>query len=119
MSMMVDFVHDVTVKQNLPDFLWPGAAGKNTNSKRSKYDTPGKWICKKYADIDLVVTNSQEESARVASSLLKILEYWERKVIPTLTQGKPGRADTYLRTAVVCCEVLCVGLVDTRNNHPS
>lgn len=106
---MVNFVHDVTVKQNITDFLCPVATAKNTNSKRRKYDSSGKWTPKKYTDIDLVVTNCQEESTRVASSLLKVLEYWERNIIPYhLVNRKAGRADTYLRAAVMCVTRCCV-----------
>nr|AKS10611.1 wsv427-like protein [Metopaulias depressus WSSV-like virus] len=105
---MVDFLHDVTVEQNKLDFLYPVATAKNTNSKRCKYDPSGKWTPKKYTGIDLVVTNCQEESTRVASSLLEILEYWERNVIPYLENRKTGRADTYLKAAVVCIARCCV-----------
>ena len=101
---MVDFVHDVTVKQKVSDFFWPA---KNTSCKRRKYDCSNKWTPKKYTDIDLVITNCQEESTRVVSSLLKVLEYWEKNVIPFIKR-KAGRADTYLRAAVVCVARCCV-----------
>lgn len=100
---MVDYIHE-----NITYFLYPVAKEKNTNSKRRKYDSSGKWTPKKYTDIDLVVTNCQEDSTRVASSLLKMLEYWERNVIPYLSTRKAGRADTYLRAAVVCVARCCV-----------
>nr|BDT63427.1 MAG: wsv427-like protein [Sesarmops intermedium nimavirus]GBG35592.1 wsv427-like protein [Sesarmops intermedium nimavirus] len=105
---MVDFLHDVTVKQKITDFLCPAATAKNINGKRRKYDSSGKWTPKKYTNIDLVVTNCQEESTKVASSLLKTLEYWEKNVIPHLVQRKAGRADTYLKTAVVGVARCCV-----------
>ena len=100
---MVDFVHNVTVKQNIMDFLCPEETAKNANSKRRKYD---KWTPPN--DIDLVVTNCKEESRRVASSLLKVLEYWERNIIPYLVKGRAGRADTYLRAAVMSVAKCCV-----------
>ena len=101
---MVNFVHAaVTVEANSEDFLYPGATSKN--GKRYKCS---KWTPKKHRDIDLVLTNCQEESARIATLLLKKLEYWEKNITPHLMNTKIGRADNYLRAAVVCVASCCV-----------
>ena len=100
----VNFVHDATVKRNLPDFLNPQTEKKN--KRRCKYNSAGKWTPP--TEVDLAISNCPEQSEKVSRLLLKTLCYWERNVIPYLSKNKAGRGDTYLRAAVMCVTRCCI-----------
>ena len=103
----VSYVHDVTVKRSLPDFIYPQKARKASN-KRCRFDPSGKWTPKKYAEVDLALSNHPDQGRKVSQLLLNTLKYWEDNVIPHLLMNKKGQADKFLRAAVICVTRCCI-----------
>ena len=94
----VAIVHKITVLDKNPVFVNACAVNKKVNKRRCVWD------------VDLGVTNCPVDVRNyITDNALKVLEFWKADVLPKLKATKPhrGRADSYLRAAIVslarCC----------------